>query len=107
MTGALYFVNATAINCYAGGLEIFTTPGEQNYFYKLIIGFDFIYNIFFNFGYMWTDLVMILLGTPYNTSEPYPYYLSFYIGDFIFRFIFRAESDTNCWYPWNNCLTAA
>jgi len=107
MTGAIYFINATSINCYQGGLEIFTTTGEENYFYKLIVEFDFIYNILFNFGYMWTDMVMILLGTPYNTAEPYPYYLAFYLGDFMFRFIFRAESDVNCWYPWNNCLTSA
>jgi len=36
MASAIYYVNATSINCYEGALEIFATPGEDNYFYKLI-----------------------------------------------------------------------
>ena len=52
---------------------------------------------------MWIDIVMLSVATPYNTVDDYAYFIAFYIGDFIFRFIFKSVADGNCWYPWNNC----
>jgi hypothetical protein len=34
--------------------------------------------------------------------------MAFYFGDFVFRFIFMAETDGegNCWFDWVECDTA-
>ena len=50
---------------------------------------------------------MLSLATPTNTVSSYPFYMSFYLGDLTFRFWFKAETDENCWYPWNDCMTTA
>jgi len=52
---------------------------------------------------MWTDILMLVVGRPTETETDYAYYVAFYSGDFIFRFIFRQEGDGNCWYPWVTC----
>ena len=45
---------------------------------------------------------MLSLATPTNTVEDYMYFISFYWGDFLFRFIFKSTQDGNLWYPWNS-----
>ena len=52
---------------------------------------------------MWTDILMLVVGRPTETESDYAYYVAFYTGDFLFRFIFRQEGDGNCWYPWVVC----
>jgi len=65
----------------------------------------------FNAGFIYTDLLMLLVGytnkyTP-SGDENYYYYMSFYTGDLIFRFIFMADTADvgNCWYEWVECET--
>ena len=48
---------------------------------------------------------MLILATPSNTISPYPYYMAFYVGDLLFRFLFTNEEKENCWYAWNDCMT--
>jgi len=38
---------------------------------------------------MWTDIVMLIVGRPGYTETDYGFYVAFYLGDFLFRFIFR------------------
>lgn len=92
-------VNTTMFYCYYGGKETFT----DDYFSKLFGEYSFVQNLLFNTGFMWTDIVMLLSATPTTTVEDYAYFVAFYVGDFIFRIIFKATSDGNCWYPWNAC----
>jgi hypothetical protein len=74
-------------------------------FEKLLLEFDIGKNIMFNMGYLYTDLVMIVIGVPGQTEADYMYYLFFYMGDATFRFFFREQSiPHNCWYPWNSSL---
>lgn len=64
---------------------------------------DILNNIVYNLGYMWTDFVMLIVVQPGYTQSDLLYYIFFYIGDFIFRFIFKKTTDGYCWLPWNNC----
>jgi hypothetical protein len=78
-----------------------------DYLTNLVLEGDILINIMFNIGYIWQDIVMLSVGTPCNTVSSYAFYMSFYLGDLIFRFVFASEKEVNCWFPWNNCLTAA
>ena len=71
--------------CYYGQKETFT----GTYFQTLFSNWNFVQNLLFNAGYMWTDVVMLLLATPATTEEDYAYFMAFYVGDFIFRIIFK------------------
>ena len=62
---------------------------DGQYLLDLIIKFKIFEVIMFNLGYMWTDFVMLALGRPGQTESDFAYYVSFYIGDFIFRWIFK------------------
>lgn len=70
---------------------------------KLFTELDLLVNIVFNLGYMWTDIIMMVIGRPGETETDYAYYIAFYIGDFLFRFLFKETGNGNCWYPWNIC----
>ena len=59
-TNVLYFSNNTMYNCYFGAKSIIQT----NYFYTLVTTQEFINVILFNVGYMWIDIIMILVATP-------------------------------------------
>ena len=82
---ALLYVKDITNQCYYGILEYFSVEGLT----RLYSEFDLLKNIIFNIGYMWTDIIMLLVGRPGYTETDYAFYVAFYIGDFIFRFIFR------------------
>ena len=56
---------------------------------KLYSEIDIVYNIIFNFGFIWTDTIMLLVGRPSQTESDYAYYFAFYLADLIFRFLFK------------------
>ena len=68
---------------------------------KLFLNWEILNNIIFNLGFMWTDVVMLVVGKPGQTEVDYAYYFAFYTGDLIFRFLFKETDEGNCWYPWN------
>jgi hypothetical protein len=70
---------------------------------ELITEGKIIENFLFNIGYMWTDVIMLVVGRPGKTETDYAYYMGFYVGDLMFRWIFRQEGNGNCWYPWVVC----
>jgi hypothetical protein len=98
---ALVYVHSITVYCYYGGKEYFNYALLQNLFQN----FDIVENILFNLGYMWTDIIMLVVGKPGLTETDYGFYVAFYVGDFIFRFIFRSTTadEGNCWYPWIEC----
>ena len=104
---ALKYTNAVSVNCYQGSI-VFVDPEELSAAYD---SFSFLENAMFNAGFIYTDLLMLLVGytnkyTP-SGDENYYYYMSFYTGDLIFRFIFMADTADvgNCWYEWVECET--
>lgn len=94
----IYKVN---YNCYYGAISVI----NQAYLTALITNLKILENLMFNVGFIYTDIMMLYIGKPGETESDYAYYLAFYIGDFIFRFIFKETGDGNCWYPWNACYT--
>jgi hypothetical protein len=82
---AMIYINPVTVSCYYGILEYL----DEEFINTLFVEFDLFNNILFNIGYMWTDIVMLLVGRPGETETDYGFYLAFYTGDFIFRFIFR------------------
>lgn len=88
--------------CVSGGREIFTPENLQTNFQSI----ELLENISYNIGYFWIDALMLYIGDPATTEADYAYYLSYYIGDIVFRFFFfQQNADTdNCWYPWSNCI---
>ena len=112
MANVLFYVNYTSVPCYFGAKETLLKEQwsdllENPDTFLLQFAIDFSVNMVFNIGFIWTDIIMLSLATPSNTQSSYPFYMSFYVGDLIFRFWFKAEVDENCWYPWNLCQTAA
>lgn len=112
MANVLFYVNYTSVPCYFGAKETLFKEQwsdllENPDTFLLQFAIDFSVNMVFNIGFIWTDIIMLSLATPSNTQSSYPFYMSFYVGDLIFRFWFKAEVDENCWYPWNLCQTAA
>ena len=112
MANVLFYFNYTAVPCYFGAKQVLLDDqwkevinNPSNFFLGFTV--DFLTNLVFNVGFIWTDIIMLILATPTNTVSPYPFYMSFYVGDLLFRFWFKAEVDENCWYPWNSCKTAA
>lgn len=103
---AMSKINSTSYNLYFGTKTIIfdTNANGRTYFEALIYEYQFLYNWFFNAGFMWTDVIMMAVATPSTTEEDYVYFMSFYATDFLFRFLFRSESSGNCWYPWNACF---
>lgn len=101
--GAMLYVNPISVSCYYGSLEYFNLQSLID----LYTNFDFLQNILFNAGFIWTDIVMLLVGKPGKTETDYGFYVAFYVGDLIFRFIFRSATadEGNCWYPWIECAT--
>lgn len=99
----MQYVNSISAYCYYGSLEYFTIESMK----RLYAEFDIVANIIFNAGYIWTDIVMLMVGKPGETETDYGFYVAFYTGDLIFRFIFRSASEDvgNCWYPWIECRT--
>lgn len=104
-SAAMSYVNSTVHNLFYGSKSIIfdKNANGRTYFEALIFEYQILYNWFFNAGFMWTDLIMIGVARPNNTEEDYVYFVSFYLTDFLFRFLFRSESSGNCWYPWNSC----
>lgn len=96
---SMRYVWSVSNNCYYGAKEFITGEGLV----KLYTEYDIFSNILFNGGYMWTDIIMLLVGKNGETEVNYYYYVAFYVGDFIFRFIFRESYEGNCWYPWVIC----
>lgn len=112
MAATLYYFNYTAVPCYFGAKAVLLDEQWKQVIEDtdgFILSFlnDFFINIIFNIGFIWTDIIMLTLGNPTNTVSAFPFYMSFYVGDLLFRFFFKAEVDDNCWYPWNKCETAA
>ncbi len=60
-------------------------------------------NIAYNSGFIYTDLIMLFIGVPGETTVDWMYYVFFYVGDITFRFLFKTASSNTCWYPWNAC----
>jgi hypothetical protein len=58
--GALLYIEPISVYCYYGGLEYFNLQSLVN----LYTDFDFLQNILFNAGFIWTDIVMLLVGKP-------------------------------------------
>ena len=82
---AMIYINPISVSCYYGALEYFNLEELGALFQE----FDILKNIIFNIGFMWTDILMLIVGRPGETETDYGFYLAFYLGDFIFRFIFR------------------
>ena len=109
--GMKYF-NPISVNCYYG-FRTFVTPEEFENMYST---YNFFENALYNLGYIYTDIIMLTVGY-FNKGNPqikegdtftnWYYYMAYYIGDLIFRFIFMAETENagNCWYPWIVCET--
>jgi len=76
--------------CYFGGKETFTYDYLANLFSN---EFNVLNNMYFNAGYIWTDFILLNVATPSTTEDDYMYFMSFYAGDFLFRFIFRATMN--------------
>lgn len=96
---ALKQINISVRNCYYGTKYYITVERLAALFAEL----DLLNNITFNIGYMWTDIVMLLVVEPGKTEADLLYYYAFYVGDFLFRFLFKQTTDGYCWLPWNNC----
>lgn len=100
----LGFTYDVTYNCYYGITNFINVENLE----RLYLELDIIKNIAFNVGYIYTDIVMVVVGVPGQTEADYMYYLFFYIGDFVFRFFFREDATPiNCWYPWNSSLCAS
>lgn len=104
--GLKYF-NPISVNCYYG-FRVFVQPDELENVYS---AYSFFENFVFNLGFIYTDLLMLTVGwfnkTKPTTDTNWYYYMAYYLGDFFFRFIFMAETESvgNCWYPWVVCET--
>ena len=98
MSLAMSLSNKLFYYCYFGGKNQFTAE----YFTNLIAQLNILGNLYFNAGYIWTDIILLTVATPDTTEEDYMYFVSFYLGDLIFRFIFRQTMGGNLWYPWNS-----
>jgi len=94
--GYTYLVN---YHCYYGTITFFNPDNLLKLFTEL----NLLVNIAFNSGYMWTDVVMLVLGRPGETETDYAYYVMYYIGDFLLRFLFKESAEGQCWLPWNLC----
>jgi hypothetical protein len=105
---ALKYTNSISTSCYYGLIVYgFDITALQDVYES----YNFLENAMFNAGFIWTDIVMLLVGY-YNKGDPttdtnWFYYMSYYTGDLIFRFIFMADTadEGNCWYPWVVCET--
>lgn len=91
----MYMINDTTQHCYLGARD-----WRENETVDIFDPMQILKNIGFNIGYIWTDIVMLILAKPSNTSNDYFYFVSFYSGDLIFRFFVASNTDENCWYPW-------
>lgn len=92
-------------NCYYGFSYFLSSKYQADLWLQGGIG----KNILFNSGFMYTDVLMMIVGQPGRTLADYIYFQAFYIGDFVFRLIFRQEPDGYCWLNWNmpNCQIEA
>ena len=104
--GMKYF-NPINVNCYYG-FRVFVEPDSLEDVYST---YNFFENAIYNLGFIYTDIIMLLVGY-YNKENPttdtnWYYYMAYYVGDLIFRFVFMAETEDagNCWYPWIVCET--
>ena len=98
---SLRYMHAVANHCFYGLTPLVNLETIQT----LLDDLDIVYNLLFNFGFIWTDLVMLSIGRIGETEVDYFYYLFFYLADLVMRFLFRQTSDGYCWLPWNNCET--
>ena len=98
---ALEFIYSANFYCYYG----FSSFISADFFSKLFSAeeLNLPLNIAYNSGFIYTDIVMLMIGVPGETTVDWMYYVFFYVGDIIFRFFFREASSNNCWYPWNAC----
>ena len=99
---ALSYVYNMNLYCYYG----FSSFISAGFFSDLILKWDLPMNIAYNSGYIYTDLIMLFIGVPGETTVDWMYYVFFYVGDLVFRFLFKTASSNTCWYPWNACSAA-
>lgn len=90
--GMKYF-NPISVNCYYG-FSVFVEPDKITEIYST---YNFFENALYNLGYIYTDIIMLMVGY-YNAGNPttdtnWWYYMAYYLGDLIFRFIFMAETE--------------
>lgn len=78
-------IKRTVFFCWFGTKYYIT--GER--LLALFAELDILNNVAYNIGFMWTDIVMLLVAVPGQTENDLLYYYAFYVGDFIFRFIFK------------------
>jgi len=100
---ALEYQYNITFNCYYGITQFFSFSNLA----KLITNYDLVTNVAYNIGFMYTDIMMLVIGVPGETTNDYMYYVFFYIGDFFFRFLFKETSNGYCWYPWSNCTASS
>lgn len=106
LANALGLVNNTAQFCYYGTLDwiedraVGYEDDGQTAQVSLLDPQLIARNVGFNIGFIWTDIVMLLLANPSNTEGDYFYFVAFYAGDLLFRFFVASNSEENCWYPW-------
>jgi hypothetical protein len=106
---ALKYTHSISVSCYYGLIVYGFDPAALVGVYE---SYGFLRNAMFNAGFIWTDIVMLLVGS-FNKGNPrigdtnWFYYMSFYVGDLLFRFFFVADQadEGNCWYPWVVCAT--
>ena len=75
-------VGNLTLNCYYGILYTSTINWAT-----LFTSDELINNILYNLGYMFTDVLNIIIYNPKQTNR-YSYYLGFNVGDFFIRFLY-------------------
>ena len=71
------------MNAALPDLFLVDSTGTNSYF-----GESFIQNILYNVGFQFTDVLDLIFIDPSNT-DPFWYYVSFRVGDFFIRFVYR------------------
>ena len=76
-------------NCYLAVSSTASVPTDM----ASLVSADspILLNILYNLGYQFTDVLDLIFYDPTNT-DPYWFYVSFRLGDFFIRFIYRDET---------------
>jgi hypothetical protein len=67
-------------------LDVFSSTNGDSY-----IGETLVTNILYNLGFQFTDVLDLIFIDPSNV-EPFWYYVSYRVGDFLIRFIYKDTS---------------
>ena len=82
---AMLLIDGMGNHCYYG-VESYIVLDYATFFTLGGIG----ENVLFNLGFMFTDIVEILLNGP-DTIHKWTYYVAYRVGDFAMRFFYKDE----------------